>query len=327
MRKHISIIVPVRNQNEFLRPFYYDLLKHIGSLDYEIIWVNNASTDSSFEEIKDLMNKDCSIRCITLKNETSSRAAVISGLDYAKGEFIVVMRGDLQHPGSMIPEILNMLEKGSDIVNMRPENSMKAPGIKRMIFDFVYQFNPKINTEPVTDISDFRGFRKEVVTDILFIQKHHFFMEEFFNWNEYKSTELNYFNRRYAKHLHKYSNANLLYNLKIIRDQASPGQLRKFAFAGKATFALSVFSIFSFIMMDLYNLNVHPIYYSIAIIIGILGLQLLILSNYKRKLKEDLFYCSRSNQYLVDNIYDSSEPVEVANLIKEENKIRIRKVS
>jgi glycosyltransferase involved in cell wall biosynthesis len=177
MRKHLSIIVPVRNQNEFLRPFYYDLLKHIGSYDYEIIWVNNASTDSSLEEIKDLMNNDCSIRCITLKNETSSRAAVISGLDYAKGEFIVVMKGDLQHPSAMIPKMINILEKGTDIINMHPDNSVKASLLKRLVFDFFYNLNPKMNTLPVKDISDFRGFRREVVEDIVFIQKNHFFTE------------------------------------------------------------------------------------------------------------------------------------------------------
>lgn len=184
-----------------------------------------------------------------------------------------------------------------------------------------------MSTERVTDISDFRGFRKEVVADILFIQKHHFFMEDFFNWSEYKNAELNYFNRRYAKHLYRYSYANLLYNLKIIQDQADPGQLKKFAFAGKATFASSIIGIVSFLLMDLYNLNIHPIYYTAAIIIGILGVQLLILSNYKRKLKEDLFYCSRSNQYLIDNIYDNSKHVEVADLGKEINNIRVRKVS
>ncbi len=327
MRKHLSIIVPVRNQNEFLRPFYYDLLKHIGSYDYEIIWVNNASTDSSLEEIKDLMNNDCSIRCITLKNETSSRAAVISGLDYAKGEFIVVMKGDLQHPSAMIPKMINILEKGTDIINMHPDNSVKASLLKRLVFDFFYNLNPKMNTLPVKDISDFRGFRREVVEDIVFIQKNHFFIEEFFNWDEYTNTDLSYYNRRHAKYLFKYSIANLLYNLKLIPDQASPGQMKKFDFVGRVAFTTSMFSIISYLSLDQRILNIHPIYYIVAIIIGMLGLQLVILSNYKRKLKEDMFYCSRSNQYIVDNIYDNSEPAEVADLRREENDIRMRKVS
>ena len=273
------------------------------------------------------MNIDSSIRCITLKSETSPRAVVLSGLDYAKGEFIIVMKGDLQHPSAMIPKMVNMLKKGSDIINMHPDNTMKASVWKRKVFDFFYKLSPEMNTHSVKDISDFRGFRREVTEDILFIQKNHFFMEEFFNWNEYTNADLSYYNRRHAKYLYKYSISNLLYNLKIFRDQATPGQMKIFDFIGKIAFTTSLISLISYVLLDQIILNIHPIYYTAAIIIGLIGIQIVILSNYKRKLKEDLYYCSRSNQYLVENIYDNSELIEVADLRNEENNFRIRKVS
>jgi len=328
MRKHLSIIIPVRNENEYIRPFYYDLLKHINFFDYEIIWINNASSDSTVEEIRDLMNKDLSIRCITLKSESSPSASVICGLNYAKGDIIIIMKGDLQHPALCIPQIITKLESGFDIIKMRPDNANHVSGIKRKTFDFLYKCIPALNDHSSLEISNFLGMRMEVVQDILFTHNHHFFVEQFFNWQEYTIAELNYQNRRHAKHMYKYSQKNLFYKLKESWHNMQPGQLKKFSLAGKAFAGTGIIGTCLLIILNQFKPTpMDPVFFAAAAILVLLGIQLIILSTYHRKLKEDLFHCSRSNQYFVENIYDLSEQINTSAVPIESKNIQIRKVS
>lgn len=329
MRKHLSIVVPVRNENEFLRPFYYDLLRQNLDYSFELIWVNNASTDSTFEEIQELMEQDPVIRCITLKHEAATRAAVIAGLDFAEGDYIIVMKGDLQHPRHLIASIVQSLEDGAAIVNLKPGNKNESNKIQRWCFDRFYSLERKLRTSsPVTDISDFRGFRREVVNDILFTNKNHFFVEQFFNWKEYSIQEMVYENKRCPGHFYKYSFSHLRYSYYQALRQLEPGRLRKFALMG---LSLSIFSVMisgSMIYCTYAGLlPLPPAAYIIPLLLFLVGMQLYILSSFHRKIKEDLYYCSRDMHYVIEHIYEQSIENELeASDIQREMKA-LRKVS
>jgi len=328
MRKHLSIIVPVRNENEFLRPFYYDLLKHIGSVDYELVWVNNASTDSTFEDIQELMQKDSSIRCITLRNEATAKGAVLSALNYVKGDFIIIMKGDLQHPASFIPRILDELEEKAEIVCMKPNNTAKASRLKRWICDKVYKLSAESDKEYLTDMSEFKGLRRGIAEDILFTYKNHLFIEEFFKWHEYSTTVFEYENRKCVEYNQRYSNAHLKYTLKLIRDKTSPGKLKKFAITGNIAASAGIISLLVFILLTQNNINsIHPLYFVITSVLSLLGIQLSIFSNFQRKLKKDLYQCSTSNQYQIEHIHDYQVQLESPSIQKRNSKLRIRKAS
>lgn len=328
MRKQLSIIVPVHNENEFLRPFYYDLLKHIGSIDYELVWVNNASTDSTFEDIQQLMQKDKSIRCITLRNEATTKAAVLSAMNYAKGDYIIIMKGDLQHPASLIPCILEELENQAEIVCMKPNNTAKASRLKRWICDRVYKLSPESDKNYLNDMSEFKGLRRGIAEDILFTYKNHLFIEEFFKWHEYRTIILEYENRKCEDYNRRYSNAHLKHTLKLIRDKTSPGKLKKFAVTGNITASSGIVSLIVFIILIQFKINnVHPVYFVLASVITLLGIQLSIFSNFQRKLKKDLYQCSTSNQYQIDHIHDNQQNLESATLNEKKNKLQIRKAS
>jgi hypothetical protein len=170
--------------------------------------------------------------------------------------------------------------------------------------------------------------RQEVVQDILFTHNHHFFVEQFFNWQEYTIAELKYQNRRHAKHLYKYSHKNLFYKLKESWYNMQPGHLRQFTLAGKASAGTGIIGTCLLILLNQFKLTpMQPIFYATSAILFLLGIQLIIFSTYHRKLKEDLFHCSRSNQYLIENIYDLSEQVNTSAMSMESKNIQIRKVS
>jgi len=328
MRKHLSIIVPVRNENEFLRPFYYDLLKHIGSINYELVWVNNASTDSTFEDIQELMQQDSSIRCITLRNEATVKGAVLSAMNYAKGDYFIIMKGDLQHPASLIPHILEELENQAEIVCMKPNNRANASRLKRWLCDKIYKLSPESDKELLTDMSEFKGLRRGIAEDILFTYKNHLFIEEFFKWHEYNTTVLEYENRKCAEHMQRYSNTNLQYTLKLIRDKTSPGKLKKFALSGNIAASMGMTSLVVFIFLNQFHFtSVPPLYFVLAVVLSILGIQLSIMSNFQRKLKRDLYQCSTSNQYQIEHIHDYQQQLESTSINTSNSKLRIRKAS
>ncbi|RUM60493.1 MAG: glycosyltransferase [Persephonella sp.] len=115
----ISIVIPIYNEEENL-PILYERLKSV--LDrleksYEIIFVNDGSTDRSWEIIKDLARKDKHIVGVNFRKNFGQTAAMSAGFDIAKGDVIITMDGDLQNDPEDIPKLLEVLNQGYDIVS------------------------------------------------------------------------------------------------------------------------------------------------------------------------------------------------------------------
>src|SRR3989338_6662466 len=114
----LSIVIPLFNEEE-VAPF---LLKEINkvaatlSKDYEVVLVDDGSTDNTFELIKKASKKNPRIKMIKLSRNFGHQAAFNVGIDFAKGNMVVTMDGDLQHPPSLIPSFIKYAEGGYDIV-------------------------------------------------------------------------------------------------------------------------------------------------------------------------------------------------------------------
>jgi len=115
----ISIVIPIYNEEENL-PILYEKLKAV--LDrlgksYEIIFVNDGSTDRSWEIIKELAEKDPHVVGVNFRKNFGQTAAMSAGFEVAQGEVIITMDGDLQNDPEDIPKLLQELNKGYDIVS------------------------------------------------------------------------------------------------------------------------------------------------------------------------------------------------------------------
>ncbi len=115
----ISIVIPIYNEEENL-PILYEKLKSV--LDrlgksYEIIFVNDGSTDRSWEIIKDLATKDKHVVGVNFRKNFGQTAAMSAGFDIARGDVIITMDGDLQNDPEDIPKLLEVLNQGYDIVS------------------------------------------------------------------------------------------------------------------------------------------------------------------------------------------------------------------
>jgi len=169
MSKKISIIVSVYNEEEVLFEFYRETIKVLLLIDnpYEIIFVNDGSTDGSRSTLFKLSRDDENVKVIHFSRNFGHEAAMIAGIDYASGDYIVCMDSDLQHPPTLLPGIIRKFDSGFDIINMvRTEN--KSAGILKNITSagFYKVINKVSDMKLVSNASDFFGISKRVA-DIL----------------------------------------------------------------------------------------------------------------------------------------------------------------
>ena len=118
-KEMLSVVLPSYNEEKNLPLVYAELKKHIDTkrFNYEIIFVNDGSKDGTWGVIEQLANKDKYVRGVNFSRNCGHAAALEAGLVRAKGDIVIMMDADLQHPPAMIPDLIASYDKGHDIVN------------------------------------------------------------------------------------------------------------------------------------------------------------------------------------------------------------------
>ncbi len=134
MKKTISIVVSVYNEEEVLGRFYEEALKVLGGIswEWELVFVNDGSVDGSYAILSELCEKDNRVKLISFSRNFGHEAAMIAGIDYSTGDGIVCMDADLQHPVECIPEIIERFEQGYEVINMVRVSNRSAGLIKNL---------------------------------------------------------------------------------------------------------------------------------------------------------------------------------------------------
>src|SRR5882762_9612188 len=115
----LSIVIPIHNEEPSILPLYDRLTSVLESIQkpYEIIVVDDASTDRSFELLSNLCETDSRLKVIRLRRNFGQTAALSAGFDEAQGSVIISLDGDLQHDPEDIPALLSKIEEGYDIAS------------------------------------------------------------------------------------------------------------------------------------------------------------------------------------------------------------------
>ena len=115
---HLSIVVPVYNEEETLHELHLRIIQAIETWEnsYELIFVNDGSTDRSLDIIRSLQEHDPRVKYLSLSRNFGHQVAISAGMDFAVGEAVVVMDGDLQDPPELIPTLVAKWREGFDVV-------------------------------------------------------------------------------------------------------------------------------------------------------------------------------------------------------------------
>ncbi|MGV8979977.1 glycosyltransferase family 2 protein [Clostridium sp.] len=169
MQKCISVVVPVYNSGDSLEHFYNVLSKELNKIcdDYEIIMIDDGSLDNSYEKMEKLHDIDSRVKVIQLDGNFGQQNALMCGFHYSRGEYIVTMDDDMQHPPEEIRKLKKKIDEGYDVVYGIP--IIKQHSIYRKMGSKMtdYMFN-KICSKPKNiKVSSFRIIRKNIINEII----------------------------------------------------------------------------------------------------------------------------------------------------------------
>lgn len=116
MGKKISVVVPMLNEAPNVRPLHEQLKKALGTLNHEIIFVDDGSTDKTFQILTDIVNQDLMTKVVRLRKNFGKAAAYSAGFENATGDIVVTMDGDLQDDPAEIHKFLAKIDEGYDAV-------------------------------------------------------------------------------------------------------------------------------------------------------------------------------------------------------------------
>ncbi len=115
MNKTVSLIIPTFNEHDNVMPLVQRLGKALANYDYEIVFIDDNSTDGTAELAETLKDKH-PVKVIVRKDKRGLASAIVDGLSYANGDTIGVMDADLQHPPEVVPRLIEAMDRGDDIV-------------------------------------------------------------------------------------------------------------------------------------------------------------------------------------------------------------------
>lgn len=165
----LSIVISVFNEEASLGIFYKELSKVLISINktVEIIFVNDGSTDRSISILRELALADSRVRIIDFSRNFGHEAAMIAGIDKSKGESVVCLDADLQHPPCYIAEMLEKRAEGFDVINMVRIDREDGGVFKRISSRFFYWItNKMMKTKLEPNASDFFMISRRVALQL-----------------------------------------------------------------------------------------------------------------------------------------------------------------
>lgn len=165
----LSFIIPAKNEGESVSILHEELVNVIKQLGnpYEIIFIDDGSTDSTLEELKKLQKKDKHIKAISLRGNFGKSVALQVGFDHAKGDIIFTLDADLQDNPKEIPQFLEKIEQGYDLVSGW-KKTRNDPSLSKVLPSRVINFlTRKLTGIKIHDTNcGFKAYRKTVVENL-----------------------------------------------------------------------------------------------------------------------------------------------------------------
>ena len=158
--KTVTILVPSYNEAQSLELLHKEIVRVISTLEnykWEILFVNDGSRDNTMEVIKGLREKDSRISYVDLSRNFGKENAMLAGFDHAKGDAVIIMDADLQHPPAVIPEMIQKWEEGYDDVYAQRKTRGKESWLRKKLTKSYYrllQGSSRVDVLP--NVGDFR---------------------------------------------------------------------------------------------------------------------------------------------------------------------------
>ena len=190
-KKLISVVVPCYNEEEVLPLFYDEIVRVSGEmmnahpqLSFEFLFINDGSKDKTLTILRNLAKKDGRVRYVSFSRNFGKEPALYAGLENSKGDYVVTLDADLQHPPKLIPEMYNIVSSGE--YDCAATRRISRKGEPKLLSFFSRSFYKVINsisqTQIVDGAQDFRFMTRQMVDAILSMSERNRFSKGIFSW-------------------------------------------------------------------------------------------------------------------------------------------------
>lgn len=199
----LSVVIPIYNEQATLSELYrrltHVLSENLAELAYEIVFVNDGSTDGSIQILSRLHADDPVVKVVNLSRNFGHQAALTAGLDYAKGDAVICMDGDVQDPPEIIPTLVARWRDGNDVV-YAVRKLRKEGFIKRGCYAAFYRLLRRLSMVSIPlDAGDFALMDRRVVDCLKTLPERSRFIRGLRTWVGFRQTGVEYEReKRYA---------------------------------------------------------------------------------------------------------------------------------
>jgi dolichol-phosphate mannosyltransferase len=247
----LSIVIPSYFEEENVQNLYSEIVKQLdGVFPFEVIFVDDGSKDLTFDKILELASGDMRVKGIRLSRNFGHQIAILAGLNEARGERILMMDADGQHPPSMILPMMEKMDEGYDIVNTIREDTVDAGYFKKRSSTSFYRFfNALSDVKIETNSSDFRLLSREALEAFLSFDEQSRFTRGLISWMGFRQASLSYVApKRFAG-----------------KTKYSPRRMFRFAFDGLTAFTYKPLRISTYLGMVVLVLGIAYAIYAVVV--------------------------------------------------------------
>jgi len=272
----LSLVVPCYNEQDNVQEFYHCTKACFAGkiTDYEIVFVNDGSTDKTLEKLKTLTgHKRPALQIVSFSRNFGKEAAIYAGLSYAKGDRVCIIDADLQQRPENVLKMMELLDENPDVDCVTAFQEKRREGrllsfMKAMFYKII---NKVSEVDFVNGASDFRLMKRNMVNAILSMTEYHRFSKGIFSWIGFNTVYIPYevADRMHGeskwgtKKLFKYAWSGIM--------AFSTAPLRFGAFVGFASAALSVIYMITVIIQKMFFGIDIPGYATIIVLLLLIG--------------------------------------------------------
>jgi dolichol-phosphate mannosyltransferase len=211
--KKLNIVLPAHNEHNNISPIYKEIILALASCKYpyEILFIDDGSTDDTLAQIKALSAEDSKVKYIELSRNFGHQNALKAGLDMCNADIIIMMDCDLQHPPHLINELLRNYELGYEIVRTHRIDSKSVGFIKSKTSSLFYNIISKFSDIKIEEGSaDFRLISGSAITHLKSFNEFDLFYRGLIKWMGYKQISIEYMAEKRYSGVTKYTYNKML---------------------------------------------------------------------------------------------------------------------
>ena len=191
----LQVLLPAHNESGNIEPIYQEIIEALSHTQYtyKILFVDDGSTDNTLQRIKELAAKDTRVKYIELSRNFGHQNALKAGIDQCDSDILIMMDCDLQHPPSLIREMLSLYDKGYEIVRTKRENNKDEGYLKNETSRLFYKLLNKLSDVTLEEGSaDFRLVSGNAIAQLKSFGEHDLFYRGLIKWMGFKQVSLVY---------------------------------------------------------------------------------------------------------------------------------------